>query len=160
MRTSPLATLLMNSRWNSRCARILSATLGIWLLSLVPASAQAITSYEIVVSLQSGGPAVRTLAAPALNVACVTGRAPAVATTWLQGTDLFKVQFEPDGTRVCSWTGAAVSTLGLAAGSLYTATVAAINEAGLKGAPSPTSNPFGLAGVPATILRVTVTAGS
>ncbi len=156
---SQLAIARTKSRWNVRFAPILSAMLAIWLLSPPPASAQAITSYEIVVGLQSGGPAVRTLTAPALNVACILGRAPATAVVWLQGTDSFRVQFEPDGTRVCTWTGAAVSTLGLAAGSLYTATIAAINEAGLKGAPSPASNPFGLAGVPATILRVTVSAG-
>lgn len=141
----------------------LYAVLAVSLLvcAAAPASAQAITSYEVTVATQAAqGTVIKTLSAAAINVSCVTGRAPTASTTWLLPTDSFKVLFEPDTTRVCTWNGPVASTLGLTTGTLYVAKVAAVNEAGQKGDASPASNPFGVAGKPATILTVVVQAGS
>lgn len=130
-------------------------------LLLVPgvASAQNITSYEVTL-VPASGPALPVLSIPALNVSCATGRATNPGTVWLVGTDLFRVVFEPDATRVCTWTGPSIASLSLAPGTLYTSTIVAINEAGLRSDASPASNPFGLAAKPAAIQRVTVVKGS
>ena len=146
----------------------LSVALAIWCVSawspIAPSSisAQAIQSYEFTFASVSGGVIPKPLNAPAVAVSCVVGRAPASpGPVWLQPTDPFKVVFEPDATRVCTWTGPTVQTMGFSPGSLYTSSAVAINEAGIRSVTaSPASNPFGQAGPPPTILRVVVPSGS
>ena len=131
-------------------------------LGLAPsAHAQAIVWYEVNTQSSIAGAPTITLAAPASAVTCAVGRItqPQGVTVWVLPSDFIKVQFEPDDTRVCTWTGPAYSTLGLTLGATYTATITPVNEARLKGDASPASNPFGLALKPPTISRVAVAGG-
>lgn len=128
-------------------------------VGLVPAAAQAqaITSYELN-AYQQGALAtpVKTVLVAAVNVACTTGRATSPTQTWLKAGDALKFEFEPDDVRVCRGQLPASELTVFTPGTLYVMTAAAINEAGLKGGASPASNPFGVAGPPAPILKFVV----
>lgn len=124
-----------------------------------PVSAQSITAYEVAFARQDApAVAVKVLSIPAVNISCTEGPASVPSTVqWLAPNAAFKIQFEPDVIRVCSYQAPAGDLSGLSSGVLYVATLKAVNEAGLKSeVASPASNPFGVAGPPANILRVGV----
>ena len=138
-----------------KCAGIV---LGL-LLMATTASAQAIVSYEVVIRPSVEAPPVATLNVPADILNCVDGHVTIsqTETVWTDASKFFTIQMEPNATQVCQWSGPKFGDLPLTVGQTYIATIAAVNEAGLKGDASPASNPFGLASKPPTISRIGVT---
>ena len=154
-----MATYATPWTWGLRLRRGLGLMAGLLLLLPVSASAQAVTSYETTFAKIDADtvPIGAPLVFPAASVTCVEGRAAAAptTTTWIKAGAPFTMQFEPDTTHVCTVTAPATQTALFLPGQIYRATMVAIDEVGGRSDPG-TSNPFGVAGKPPTILRVVV----